>query len=157
MTNPCFMGPLGVGSWHEWPRDRLVALLSGVWYDISRSQHLQRNVLSVSKSDCEALPRGDVWKTKFIKPSETPLMVVWEGAVLLNDHWEELKWVFCTWAADNMLATPFNKYWLQGALLLTDPAIRVHALVAKEGVGQPRLIIMGIPLALWEGWLLRGA
>ena len=31
-----------------------------------------------------------------------------------------------------MLSILFNKYWLQGALMLTDPAIRVHALVAKE-------------------------
>ena len=75
-------------------------------------------------------------------------MVVWEGAVLLNDHWEELKWVFCTWAACNMLATPFNKYWLQGALMLTDPAIRVHALVAKE--------LGNLVLLLWVYRWLRG-
>ena len=31
MTNPCFMGPLGVASWHE-PRDHLVALLGCAWY-----------------------------------------------------------------------------------------------------------------------------
>ena len=77
-------------------------------------RHLQRNVLSVLKSDCEALPRGGVLKTKSTKPVDTRWMVVWEGSVLLNDHWEELKSVFCAWVAKNMLATSFNKYWLQG-------------------------------------------
>ena len=63
MTNPCFMGPLGVASWHE-PRDHLVALLGLCLVQHQPIQHLQRSVTSVSKSDCEALrPRGNVRKT----------------------------------------------------------------------------------------------
>ena len=41
MTNPCFMGPLGVGISHE-PRDHLVALLGCVWYNISADPTLAR-------------------------------------------------------------------------------------------------------------------
>ena len=33
----------------------------------------------------------------------------------------------------NMLATPFKRYWLQGALMLTNPAIRVNARFAELG------------------------
>ena len=39
LTTPCFMGPLGVGSWHEWKGDRLVALLGSVWTRVSYLYH----------------------------------------------------------------------------------------------------------------------
>ena len=39
LTTPCFMGPLGVGSWHEWKEDHLVALLESVWTRVSYSHH----------------------------------------------------------------------------------------------------------------------
>ena len=37
LTTPCFMSPLGVGSWHEWKEDHLVALLGSVWTRVSYS------------------------------------------------------------------------------------------------------------------------
>ena len=39
LTTPCFMGPLGVGSWHERKEDHLVALLGSVWTRVSYSYH----------------------------------------------------------------------------------------------------------------------
>ena len=39
LTTPCFMGPLGVGSWHEGKEDHLVALLGSVWTRVSYSYH----------------------------------------------------------------------------------------------------------------------
>ena len=30
LTTPCFMGPLGVGSWHEWKEHHLLAVLGSV-------------------------------------------------------------------------------------------------------------------------------
>ena len=38
LTTPCFMGFLGVGSWHEWKEDHL-ALLGSVWTRVSYSYH----------------------------------------------------------------------------------------------------------------------
>ena len=37
MDNPFFMGPLGKGAWHNWPRQHLVSLLGIIWYNTSRS------------------------------------------------------------------------------------------------------------------------
>ena len=37
MDNPFFMGPLGKGAWHNWPRQRLVSLLGIIWCNTSRS------------------------------------------------------------------------------------------------------------------------
>ena len=39
LTTPCFMGPLGIGSRHEWKEDHLVALLGSVWTRVSYSYH----------------------------------------------------------------------------------------------------------------------
>ena len=39
LTTLCFMGPLGVGSWHERKEDHLVALLGSVWTRVSYSYH----------------------------------------------------------------------------------------------------------------------
>ena len=39
LTTPCFMGPFGVGSWHEWKEDHLVAPLGSVWTRVSYSYH----------------------------------------------------------------------------------------------------------------------
>ena len=39
LTTPCFMGPLGVGSWHEWREDHSVALLGFVWTRVLYSYH----------------------------------------------------------------------------------------------------------------------
>ena len=39
LTNPCLMGPLGVGSWHEWKEDHLVTLLGSVWTSVSYAYH----------------------------------------------------------------------------------------------------------------------
>ena len=39
LKTPCFMGPLDVGSWHEWKEDHLVALLGSVWTRVSYSYH----------------------------------------------------------------------------------------------------------------------
>ena len=39
LTTPRFMGPLGVGSWHEWKEDHLIALLGSVWTRVSYSYH----------------------------------------------------------------------------------------------------------------------
>ena len=39
LTTPCFMGPLGVASWHEGKEDHLVALLGSVWTRVSYSYH----------------------------------------------------------------------------------------------------------------------
>ena len=131
LTTPCFMGPLGVGSWHEWKEDHLVALLGSVWYNISRSNTCNSNFQQFKKMVTERFP-GLTWKKKFVKPAETRWMVIWEGAALLDERWEELKWVFRTWAAENLLGTPFQKYWLQAAYMLQDPVIRVHAHFATE-------------------------
>lgn len=35
MQTDSFMGPLGTGSWHEWPKQHLVSLLGSVWYNTS--------------------------------------------------------------------------------------------------------------------------
>ena len=37
MENMFFMGRLGSGSWHEWPKQHLVCLLGSVLYNMSRS------------------------------------------------------------------------------------------------------------------------
>ena len=37
---PCFMSPEGVGSWHEWPVDHLVALLGCVLVQYQSIHHL---------------------------------------------------------------------------------------------------------------------
>ena len=39
LTTPCFMGSFGVGSWHEWKVDHLVALVGSVWIRVSYSYH----------------------------------------------------------------------------------------------------------------------
>ena len=40
MVNPFFMGPLGEGAWHNWPRQHVVSLLGIIWYNtIGRCQH----------------------------------------------------------------------------------------------------------------------
>ena len=39
LTTPCFMGRLGIGSWHEWKEDHLVALLGSGWTRVSHSYH----------------------------------------------------------------------------------------------------------------------
>ena len=36
MGNVFFMGRLGKGSWHDWPKQHLVGLLSSRWYNMSR-------------------------------------------------------------------------------------------------------------------------
>ena len=126
LTTPCFMGPPGVGSWHEWDGDHLGALLGSVWYNISRSNSCNSTFQQFQNLVTERFP-GLTWDKKFVRPAETRWVVIWEGAVLLDVSWEELKWVFCTWAAENLLGTPFQMYWLQAAYMLQDPVIRVHA------------------------------
>ena len=37
MENLFFMGFLGKGAWHNWPRQRLVSLLGIIWYNTNRS------------------------------------------------------------------------------------------------------------------------
>lgn len=132
LTNPFFMGPLGKGSWHEWESDHLVALLGSVWYNISRSNTCNATFKQFQNLIAKHFPAGEGWKKKFIRPAETRWMVIWEGAVLLNDRWDQLQWVFGTWAPENMLGTPFQKYWLQGAFMLNNPIFRVQARFAKE-------------------------
>ena len=56
MTNPCFMGPLGVGSWHE-PRDHL-ALLGCVWYDISRPNTCNATLSQFQNLVAKHFPEG---------------------------------------------------------------------------------------------------
>ena len=130
-TNPFFMGPLGKGSWHEWESDHLVALLASIWYNISRSNPCTATFKQFQNLIAENFP-GEQWKTKFIRPAETRWMVIWEGAAILDERWEKLQWVFGTWAPENMLGTPSQKYWLQGAFMLNHPVFRVQARFAKE-------------------------
>ena len=37
MDNPFFVGPLGKGAWHKWPRQHLISSLGIIWYNTSRS------------------------------------------------------------------------------------------------------------------------
>ncbi|CAN0467373.1 unnamed protein product, partial [Ectocarpus sp. 8 AP-2014] len=119
------MGPLGKGSWHEWQQQHLVALLGSIWYNTSKSdssciswKRFQRLVFGV---------KGVWWKSKFIRPAETRWMVVWEGAEVLEDRWEEVRWLHSEWAAQQLLGTPFMDYWFKALCMLDNPLIRVHA------------------------------
>ena len=50
LTTPCFMGPLGVGSWHAWKEDHLVALLRSVWTRVPYSYHTRIILVSYQMS-----------------------------------------------------------------------------------------------------------
>ena len=124
------MGPLGKGSWHEWEGGPLVALLGCVWFNISRSNACNTTFRQFQHLVRKQFPE-EQWQEKFVRPAETRWMVIWEGAALLDARWDALRWVFCTWAAENLLGTPFQKYWLQGAFMLQNPVFRVQARFAK--------------------------
>lgn len=120
-----FMGPLGHGSWHEWEDNHLVALLGTLWYNTSRfdssciSWRRFQNLILAAK--------GVKWSSKFIKPAETRWMVVWDAAALLEERWDEVRWLHLEWAAAKLLGTPFMDYWFKSLCMLDDPLIRVHA------------------------------
>ncbi|CAN0335403.1 unnamed protein product [Pylaiella littoralis] len=125
MQSLFFMGPLTQASWHEWPKPHLVALLGSLWYNTSRSDSsciswkIFQNLVFGSK--------GVLWKTKFIRPAETRWMVIWEGAAILEERWEQVRWLFVEWAAKVLLRTPFMSYWFKATCMLQNPLIRVHA------------------------------
>lgn len=120
-----FMGPLGKGSWHEWEDHHLVALLGTLWYNTSKSdssciswRRFQNLIFGV---------KGVWWKHKFIRPAETRWMVIWDGAAVLEERWEEVRWLHLDWAAAKILGTPYIDYWFKSACMMDAPLMRVHA------------------------------
>ena len=85
MTNPCFVGLLGVGISHE-PRVHLVALLGCLVQHISRSKTCHATFFHFQNLIAKHFPEGTFGRHKFIKPAETRWMVVWGGAVLLSQR-----------------------------------------------------------------------
>ena len=67
---PLFHGPSRSGQLARAARPRGGAV-GCVWYNISRSNTCNATFSQFQNLNCEALPRGDVWKTQFIKPAET--------------------------------------------------------------------------------------
>ena len=103
-----FMGRLGTGSWHEWPKQHLVCFLGSVWYNMSRSDvsnttwwQFKRPVYVATGIKC---------RTKFAKPAETRWMVIWQGAAMLEERWDQVTWIFAVWAPTKLLGTPFINY-----------------------------------------------
>lgn len=58
-------------------------------------------------------------------------MVIWEGAKLLDERWNEVEWLFTMWAPLCLLSSPFQQYKVQGALMMSDPSFRLQAKFAK--------------------------
>lgn len=124
MENVFFMGPLGSGSWHEWPKQHVVCLLGSVWYNMSRSDVSNTTWRQFKRLVYRAT--GVKWDIKFIKPAETRWMVIWDGMVLLDARWDEVTWVFSVWAPTKLLGTPFINYWYKPYVMLQNPLMRVH-------------------------------
>ena len=110
MASTFFMGPLGKGPWNEWERDHVFSLLGLVWYNTSRSDSCNANFERWKRKVAAKLPDKE-WYVKFIKPAETRWMVVFDGAKILEQRWEEITWPFCDWAPQNILKTAFKSYW----------------------------------------------
>ena len=125
MQTDSFMGPLGTGSWHEWPKQHLVSLLGSVWYNTSKS-----DVSNTTWSQFKTLifaKFGVAWSEKFIRPAETRWMVMWEGATILDRRWDYVTWIFSQWAPSKLLGTPSMNYWSKPYVMLNNPLMRVHA------------------------------
>ncbi|CAN0448882.1 unnamed protein product [Pylaiella littoralis] len=74
-------------------------------------------------------------------------MVIWEGADILEEHWDELRWVFFYWAPDKLLSSPFVAYWARPMVILRNPRIRMHAKFA---------VALGDKVLFWAYHWLRG-
>lgn len=146
LTSIFFMGPLGKGSWHEWERDHVFSLLGMVWYNLCRSNASNTTWEQYKTQVAEEFP-GHKWKKKFVKPAETRWMVVFEGATLLHERWEQVKWLFCSYASTHLLLTVYKNYWAQSALMLSDPYIRLQVAFTAQ---------LGELLFLWAYRWLRG-
>ena len=94
MTSTFFMGPLGKGPWNEWERDHVFSLFGLVWYNTSRSDSCNANFERWKRKVAAKFPDKE-WDVKFIKPAETRWMVVFDGAKILEQRWEEITW--CPW------------------------------------------------------------
>ena len=64
-----FMGPMGSGSWHEWEKSHLVALLGTVWYSyaMSRSGSSTANFDQFNNLVMNEFETS--WSKKFIRPA----------------------------------------------------------------------------------------
>lgn len=124
-----FMGPMGSGSWHEWKKNHLVALLGTLWYTVSRSGSCKANFEQFKNLVTDEFETS--WTSKFVRPAETRWMVIWEGAKLLDERWEEVELLFTVWSPSRLYSSPFQQYWMQGALMMSDPSFRLQAKLAK--------------------------
>ena len=75
---------------------------------------------------------GITWRKRLVRPAETRWMVIWEGAALLTDRWDEVYWVFTEWAPSRLFSGQFKQYWIQGAFMMQDPFFRLQAEFAKS-------------------------
>ncbi|CAM9858776.1 unnamed protein product [Ascophyllum nodosum] len=113
-------------------RKEITFLLLGlVWYSTSRSDSCNTNFERWKRKVAAMFPDKE-WDVKFIKPAETRWMVVFDGAKILEQRWEEITWLFCDWAPQNILKTAFKSYWSQSALMLQDPYIQVQVILAAR-------------------------
>lgn len=74
-------------------------------------------------------------------------MVIWEGAIILEERWDAVRWVFNEWAPQKLLGTPFMSYWYKSMVMLKNPMIRLHAKFAAA---------LGNQVLYWAYHWLRG-
>ncbi|CAM9674517.1 unnamed protein product [Sphacelaria rigidula] len=93
-----------------------------VWYNTSRSNtdngDFERWQNLIHEESPHPSPK---WNKKFVRPAQTRRMVVCEGRKLLVERWEQVAWLFCTYAPRHLKATPFRNYWAQSACMLRNP------------------------------------
>lgn len=127
IDNDFFMGPRGTGSWHEWQRQHVFALLGQAWYVSTKEGPVGWGKVQRLVRD----NRGVMWKKKFPRPQETRWMVGLEGCALADERWDDLRWFFQDWAG-NLTKDVYRRFFMRPTALLSNPRMRVHAKFARE-------------------------
>lgn len=125
LTSVYFVGAIGEGPWNDWERDHPFSLLGLLWYNLSRANSSNATWEQYKNLIANQFPDIKPWTSKFVKPAETRWMVVFDGAAFLNERWEQVAWLFCTWASSNLLVSAYNNYWAQSAVMLEDGYMRI--------------------------------
>lgn len=123
------MGPLGKGPRNDWERESVLpSRLHVVQHESFRC--VQRNFRVLEAQHRRKVPWQGVEGDLFLKSAETWWMVAFDGAKILEQRGEDITWLFCSGAPQNILKTTFKSSWSQSAFMLQDPYIQVHVMFA---------------------------